>query len=134
MELLNEKEIKELVEKYPFRSQDKAEMGEAVALYHFFIGSADWYVLEAGVEGTTPEGKDNITLFGLVNLHEVELGYFSLYEMETLTFNQKIVDENGQQLATIPVHIERDRYFKPTPLKDLQGKAIREYLELMGWT
>lgn len=55
-----------------------------------------WYVLEYN-------GKDDC--FGLVIGAETELGYFGLRELEE-------ADWYG-------VGVERDRYFKPTPLQDL---------------
>ena len=67
MELLSKKEIEELTENYPLYSQDEKK-GDTKVLYHFFIGSADWYVFEGSKEGIAPDGKDNITLFGIANI------------------------------------------------------------------
>lgn len=61
MEILSKKEIDELTAKYPLYSQDD-KGGDTLALYHLFIGSADWYVTEGSREG------DTVTLFGLVNM------------------------------------------------------------------
>lgn len=89
MEILSKKDIDELTAKYPLYSQD-GKRGDALVLYHLFIGSADWYVTEGSREG------DTVTLFGLVNMGgTVEMGYFSLAEMESIK-------------VPVPVHIEGD--------------------------
>ncbi|MCR4765464.1 MAG: DUF2958 domain-containing protein [Bacteroidaceae bacterium] len=129
-QLLSDSEINELVTKYPLYSQD-GKGGNAIALYRFYLGGASWYVLEGSEE--IINGKKNISLFGLVNMYDIELGYFSLNEMEELETNLKIVNEDGNLLYTIPAKIERDRSFKPTQLKDLQGEAEREYIKKMKW-
>ncbi len=132
MELLNKKQIKELTEKYPLYSQD-GKQGNAKVLHHFFIGSADWYVLEGSKEGTTPDGKDIITLYGIVSLHEIEFGYFSLSEMESIKIPQRIKDEKGN-VFTINVEIERDKYFKPTLIKNLKtNERIDDFLKRYGY-
>ncbi len=59
-----------------------------------------WYVTEF-------DGKD--TFFGLVVGFEVELGYFSLSELEATT-------------GPLGLHVERDLYFKPTPLSEVRKK------------
>lgn len=58
-----------------------------------------WYVTEF-------DGVDRC--FGLVSGHEIELGYFSLGEM------QEIEGPGG-------LRIERDIHFKPTPLSKVQA-------------
>jgi hypothetical protein len=65
------------------------------AIVKFFTPFADWtwYATEF-------DGKD--TFFGLVDGFDKELGYFSLAELESM----------GHK-------IERDLYFKPTPVNDL---------------
>lgn len=57
--------------------------------------SWSWYITEYN-----PEDK---ICFGLVSGHEVELGYFSLTELE-------------QVRGPLGLHIEMDRHFKPSPL------------------
>ena len=59
------------------------------------VSSWTWYVLEYD-----PEQR---LFFGLVDGFEKELGYFSLAELESLGWR-----------------IERDLYFKPTPLSSLR--------------
>jgi hypothetical protein len=71
---------------------------EAIAQVKYFhpFSSCYWY----GVEF---DGVD--TFYGLVVGHYIELGYFSLKELE------------GVRLMGLP--IERDLYFEPTPLREL---------------
>lgn len=72
---------------------------EPVAVVKFFTPDSNWtwYASEF-------DGQD--TFFGLVDGFEKELGYFSLAELESLT-------------GPFGLHIERDRYFTPTNIKDL---------------
>lgn len=63
-----------------------------------------WYVLELDPE----EGR----FFGLVDGHEVELGYFSLEELETVT-------------GPMGLHIERDLYFRPRRVSEVR-QAIQD--------
>lgn len=131
MELLSKKEIEELTENFPLYSQDDKK-GNTKVLYHFFIGSADWYVFEGSKEGITPDGKDNITLFGIANIIEPEFGYFNLYELESVKVPQKII--MGGAEISIDIEIERDKYFEQTTLKNLKAnEAITEFLIRMGY-
>lgn len=128
MEILSKKDIDELTAKYPLYSQDN-KGGDALALYHLFIGSADWYVTEGSREG------DGVTLFGLVNMGgNVEMGYFSLAEMESIKVPINVeIDGDGQGETEFFAYIEKDRYFKPTKLKDLKGERVRDWLEIVGY-
>lgn len=100
---------------------------EALAQVKFFTPSSNWtwYASEASAmmkDGTykalnevapnNPEIED-VIFFGLVDGFELELGYFSLSELEGV----------GGGL-TLP--IERDRHFTPTSLKDLQDTQRNE--------
>lgn len=131
MELLSKKDIEELTENYPLYSQDDKK-GETKVLYHFFIGSADWYVFEGSKEGITPDGKDNITLFGIANIIEPEFGYFTLYELENVKVPQKI--KMGGVEFEVNIEIERDLNFKPTTLKNLKAnEIITDFLNRLGY-
>ncbi len=72
---------------------------DPVALAKFFTPwtSWTWYATEY-------DGED--TFFGMVDGLERELGYFSLRELESIT-------------GPAGLTIERDLYFKPTPLSRL---------------
>ena len=94
---------------------------EALAQVKFFTPSSNWtwYASEASavmkdgtyralseVDANDPDVED-VIFFGLVNGFELEFGYFSLSELESIG--------GGLQLP-----IERDRHFTPTSLKTLQ--------------
>jgi len=64
-----------------------------------------------GVDPLEFDGED--TFFGLVSRFEVELGYFSLKEL------QRVKGPLGLQ-------IERDLYFEPQTLKNLMENHRRE--------
>ena len=77
------------------------ELGmEALAQVKFFTpdSSWTWYASEF-------DGED--IFFGLVSGFEVELGYFSLSELESIE-------------GPVGLPIERDLYFEPKTLRDLQ--------------
>jgi len=76
---------------------------DPVAKVKFFAPWSDWtwYATEF-------DGED--TFFGLVIGFEAELGYFSLQELE------EVRGPGG-------LRIERDLYFEPTPLSQLNNRA-----------
>ena len=77
----------------PLYTNEDKEDPNAIVKFFTPFSSWTWYATEF-------DGKD--TFFGLVDGHEKELGYFSLSELESL----------GSK-------IERDQWFKPTPLSKL---------------
>ncbi len=76
----------------------QADSPDAIAYAKFFAPGTywTWYATEF-------DGID--IFFGLVQGHEEELGYFSLIELQSLS---------GR------VWVERDLYFKPTPISQLR--------------
>lgn len=74
---------------------------EAQAVVKFFTpdSSWTWYATEF-------DGQD--LFFGLVDGHEMELGYFSLSELQSVR-------------GPFGLKIERDLHFRPTALKELMG-------------
>ena len=99
MLLLTKKNRKDLPELYA--NEDK-ELSEAKAVVKFFTPDSNWtwYASEF-------DGKD--TFFGLVVGMYTELGYFSLAELSAAR-------------GPLGLPIERDRYFEPTSLAELQKK------------
>ena len=98
---------KEIREQLPplYSQEDKG--GKAIAYVKFFApdsGSWSWYATEF-------DGKD--TFFGLVDGHEKELGYFSLFELESVR-------------GSLGLAIERDLYFKPTMLEELAPEMFKD--------
>jgi len=81
---------------------------EANALVKFFTpdSSWTWYASEF-------DGQD--TFFGLVSGLEVELGYFSLSELEAVR-------------GPLGLPIERDKFFTPTSLRQLQEQHRQDHL------
>lgn len=119
MEILSKKDIDELTASYPLYSQD-GKKGDALALYHLFIGSADWYVTEGSREG------DGVTLFGLVNMGgNVEMGYFSLSEMESIKVPVPVHIEGGQREKRNPIfRVHRKRpIFRADQIKRPGGRT-----------
>src|SRR5260221_2710547 len=88
---------------------------EALAQVKFFTPDSNGYwfasegspVDEDGMMDTNKEKVDFI-FFGLVSGHELELGYFSLSELESVR-------------GPLGLPIERDLYFQPKTLKELQA-------------
>lgn len=79
---------------------------DAVALVKFFTPDSNWtwYTSEF-------DGKD--LFFGLVIGHEAELGYFSLAELQELR-------------GPLGLEVERDLYFEPKTLRELQDHYASE--------
>lgn len=103
----------------------------ALAHVKFFTPSSNWtwYASEASAamrdgsyKALTEAAPDDpeiadIIFFGLVNGFELELGYFSLSELEEIG--------GGLQLP-----VERDRHFSPKTLHELQNHHLRERQDL----
>ena len=58
---------------------------------------------------------------------EGELGYFTLKELEEIAvpFN---VNMDGKKVRMGTVYIERDEYFTPNALKDIDDPYVQEYV------
>lgn len=87
-------------------TDDKAEE-DVLVLAHYFAGSWDWWATEYDSE--------NRRFFGLVRGFEIELGYFSLDEMEEISCNVRPLGG-----------IERDLYWTPISLAAVLAKLARE--------
>jgi len=106
MELLPEELAKTIPKLY-----DQDNKGDDAIVYFKLFDPCSywtWYVLEY-------DGVD--TFFGLVRGHYVELGYFSLKELQ---------DCRGP----LGIGIERDLWFKPCPLKDIKTKMRLSGIEI----
>jgi len=91
---------KEIEKKIPALYAQDGKGKDAIAYAKFFTPDSNWtwYATEYD-----PEER---LCFGLVDGLEKELGYFSLTELESVK-------------GPMGLNIERDRSFKPTPLKDV---------------
>jgi hypothetical protein len=93
-------------EKLP-KLYENEELGmEAKALVKFFTPDAQWSWYASEFDG------DDI-LFGLVSGLEVELGYFSLKELQEVK-------------GPLGLHIERDLHFKPKTLQELKDMHVHK--------
>ena len=93
---------KELREQLPeLYATESTAMAEKVAVAKFFTPHSNWtwYAVEF-------DGKD--TFFGYVQGFENEFGYFSLSELE-------------EARGPLGLRIERDLYFEPTPLVEIDS-------------
>ncbi|MCD8208696.1 MAG: DUF2958 domain-containing protein [Bacteroidales bacterium] len=102
------KKVEKLMDKYPLYSQD-GKGKNAVCIVKFFhtLSNWTWYVLE----GDKKSGE----FFGIVSGFEIEYGYFTLDELAKHT--------------KWGVGVERDRYFDPQPIKDIDDPRLREFVE-----
>lgn len=85
-----------------YTQQDKLD---PVAIVKFFdpTGSWTWYATEGGPEG------DDYRFYGLVCGYDREFGYWALSDLQR-------AKDGLTGLQALP--IERDLYFKPTPLSE----------------
>ena len=86
------KAIEKKLENTPFYSTDGNSVKEVLVKFFNPAGIGTWYVFEAKKYG------DDWEFFGLVDLYEKELGYFTLSELESLKL-------------PFGLTIERDKYF-----------------------
>ena len=99
----------------PLYSQEALGL-HALAVVKFFTPDSNWtwYASEGSPVDEdgyydTDKPKVDFCLFGLVCGHEVELGYYSLRELETVTGPRRMP-------------IERDLHFRPETLGNLRAK------------
>ena len=103
----------------PLYSQEALGL-QALAIVKLFSPYNDWTWYASEGSSIDADGyydadkpKVDFLLFGLVAGHEVELGYFSLSELET-------VHRNGLPL------VERDLYWQPNTLRNLMEKHNKQ--------
>lgn len=95
---------KELRAKLPkLYATEGTPLEEKTAVAKFFTpdSSWTWYAVEGQDE------DDDFSFFGWVHGHEKEWGYFSLRELESVK-------------GPFGLKIERDMWFKPTKIKDIE--------------
>ncbi len=124
MKLLNQ-EIREILKAFPIRSQEDCGMNTK-AVVKFFLPSTGWtwYVTEA-----EEDDQYGYLFFGLVinGFGEGELGYFGLSQLEEISVPLKVkIDGRIMEMGT--VCIERDTFFVPTALKDIDSPYVQEYV------
>ena len=89
----------------PLYSQEE-KGGKAIAQVKFFTPDANWTWW-----ATEFDGED--TFFGLVQGHDLELGYFSLRELESVR-------------GGLGLPIERDLHWTPKPLEEIAPELFKE--------
>jgi len=87
------KAIEKKLESHPLYSTDGNAVKDILVKFFNPCGIGTWYVFEAEKNG------DDWTFFGLVDLYEKELGYFTLSELESVKL-------------PFGLTIERDKYFE----------------------
>lgn len=105
MKLLTAAIIKQL-EKTPLYSTEKQDVAPVLVKFFNPCGAGTWYVLEASktcddcgaVKCECPNRTEDWMFFGLADLHEKELGYFTLSELQSVRL-------------PFGLRIERDPYF-----------------------
>ena len=87
----------------PTRTEMKQNPPDPTVIAHYFhpMSNWDWYAIEYDPE--------NRLFFGLVSGFEVELGYFSLDELESIKR---------------PLPIERDLYWCEKPLSEVRRQCL----------
>lgn len=93
---------KELREKLPPLYANEELEDEAMALVKFFTPDSGWTWWASEFDGED-------IFYGLVSGFELELGYFSLSELESVR-------------GPLGLKIERDLYFEPTTLRELRAE------------
>ncbi|MEI7901748.1 MAG: hypothetical protein WCK89_15960 [bacterium] len=89
--------LRQLWNTMPATYESVAKVRAALAQFHFFTASADWYIVE---KDTDPDGAGQIQAFGLA-----DLGYISLPE----------ILECGAEL---------DIYFAAKPVAEITGRCL----------
>lgn len=87
------KAIEKQFESHPLYSTDGKNIKDVLVKFFNPCGTGTWYVFEAEKQG------NDWLFFGLVDLHEKELGYFTLSELEAIKL-------------PFGLSIERDKYFE----------------------
>ena len=107
------KEIEKRLEKYPLYSQDgKKEDAICLAKFVICVGTWSWYILEANLDEGIAYG------IAITGNGEGEYGYINLSELQGLRTKSGIA-------------MERDIFFAPTPLKDIDDEYLQSFLRKM---
>lgn len=112
------KEIEKRLQKYPLKSQDeKKENALCVAKFFLCQGAWTWYVLEGN-----KLANDDWELFGVTinGEGEGEYGYFLLSQLQRLR-------------TRMGLGVEREKYFTPTELKNINDDYLNKKLHAMGY-
>jgi len=96
-----------------YSTEEAAEnVGYKTVWAHFFVGDCDWWLIEY-------DPKEHLA-FGFVSLGSqnetgAEFGYFSLVELEALSFNVRLAPGNRER--TMKLVVERDVDWSPRAVR-----------------
>ena len=100
---------KEIEKKLPaLYSQEEVEDPMVVVKFFDPCGAATWWITEGSVEEYEEYGK-TWTFFGLGFIHEPELGYVTLGELQAYK-------------GPLGIGIERDKWFTPKRLSEVKAE------------
>lgn len=101
---------KEIAKKLPDIGETESQ-ADPMCLVKLFnpCGAGTWWIVE--------KEKNGDLLYGVAEIFEREIGYFSLSELEALRCPSAIRINGSRIPFAMPV--ERDLYFKPTPLSEI---------------
>ena len=99
---------KELRRKLPAIYETQLQETDVMCVAKFFTPDANWtwYVIEGSPSLDDDGNEIDFTFFGVVDGIEMEMGYFSLKELQSVRGN-------------LGLPIERDLYWQPKPLKTI---------------
>lgn len=107
--------LEKTLRNYPLYSQDGRKK-DALCIAQLGLGNIRWYILE----GQTCENDP--VLYGIVaGLIETEYGYFSIPELESITY-----DATAYGLGELQITPIED--FTPCPLSDIADPRLQEFL------
>ena len=90
---------KEILETIP-KLYDTEEQKDPIVYVKLFLSGFTWYITELSID-------EDIAFGYVVSTYGSELGYFSLNEIKELK-------------SSLGLKVERDLYFKPTPLSKIK--------------
>ena len=93
-----------------YATEDDGDAYEKLVYAHYFIGSADWFVLEYSKD------EDVIFCWAEIVPNGGKLGYTSLEELEELVIKQRLISPNG--VMEFPIHVEQETNWKPRTLRE----------------
>ncbi|MDA8152916.1 MAG: SNF2-related protein [Acidithiobacillus sp.] len=102
------RELERIIRDMPQSYQTDGQGDDAPVALHYFLGNADWYIIE---KDSDPDGEGQIQAFGLADLGEgfPELGYISIQEL-------------------VQAGAEMDYHFAPRTLRELKREKYPELL------
>ncbi len=106
---------KEIREKLPELYAQDGKGGEAVVYLKLFTPTANWtwWITEGSPIKDDDGNEVDFHFFGLVQGHEMELGYASLKELESV-------------IGPLELGVERDLYWQPKTLKEIAPELFSD--------